>query len=380
MFRKFNILFTLRVFHQYSGDVPSTDFTVAPTPSGLAEMRRYGLLFRQSGDTVYVLYERKARMKAEPGAILKAIDRPVVFTFLLRLRAPYVLNYTDWGASEALGDGPPTFCFSNLDAVSGNLDANQSAGGEIRLMMSDFAAQADTCIRVRNAYRLPVSGASFQKLELLADRPGAPWEPVLTADLAVDQAEVALDLSDQPSGRYTVRLRPRDPEAETTTRQLFVDREQPDAPFFAYLQFHFDETTSYAQEREYAVYFRSPVQTWQYFIIRPKEQAGNGDNGVTYGIDYVRQNPNEPSRYPDEITFSSVDFNLLSEKDKKAVRSFSPRKVDVLQSNQLLPKVDQPLSALQLVEQENPLRKKVLIPFLPNPARQAIEPKIFINL
>ncbi len=91
---EFPRLFDVEIHHHYYTTKISRDFVITPTRACQSLMRDYELLFRTTARGFSVYYARE-EMNAGPSHPLKPIEENVKFSFMLRSRKRYLLNFSN---------------------------------------------------------------------------------------------------------------------------------------------------------------------------------------------------------------------------------------------------------------------------------------------
>ncbi len=106
---KYEILFELRLLHEYFTDGKPVEIHIRPSDSTRRRLQDYGLLFRESANGFVVLYEKDTHTAGEPP--LKPITAEELFLFEIYCEDPWFVNYTDLPLGHKL---PDTLYFNNL--------------------------------------------------------------------------------------------------------------------------------------------------------------------------------------------------------------------------------------------------------------------------
>jgi hypothetical protein len=94
MIIQFNTLFEVAVSHDYHGSGLNEDFDIGPTDLCSSKLRNHALLFRKTRKGFSILYESLIDDQGI-SQTLKTIEDSVRFSFVMRSRNPYLINYSD---------------------------------------------------------------------------------------------------------------------------------------------------------------------------------------------------------------------------------------------------------------------------------------------
>lgn len=106
---KYEILFELRLLHEYFTDGKAVEIQIRPCESTRRRLQDYGLLFRETARGFVVLYEKDTHAPGEPP--LKPITSEEFFLFEIYCNDPWFVNYTDLPLGHKL---PDILYFNNL--------------------------------------------------------------------------------------------------------------------------------------------------------------------------------------------------------------------------------------------------------------------------
>ena len=129
----FQPAFAVDIKHDYYPDGISADFMLAPTPDCQQQLRRFGLLFKETAGGFIVLYETTGT--DGPVEPKRRIEAPLAFSFVLWAKSPYLLNYSNLPLSKT---PEQIFYLSNRHQVLNNAQLLLSADP-----VGEFVSAAD---------------------------------------------------------------------------------------------------------------------------------------------------------------------------------------------------------------------------------------------
>lgn len=386
MFRKYQVLFSIQLAHQYYVDGKSRDFELQPTQACAGLLRNFGLLFKKTEDGGIVLFERSAASKADPGEVIRKIKEEVIFTFTLKLKQYSFPNYTQLGEQPVARVGKNIYYFSNVDQDTGAVNQNLDTGGAVRLTVQEEAGEADLCTLTPQIFTLPADG--YSAIGVFRTSIGQPPKAVLLAQAREDPDSIALDFRSFPAGKYQLGwfdlptgagLDDVVLETGTPRKDIFLDSRLIGRAPLGVIQIALDEAHVHYDDPPpvFLLEFKRAWKQWKYYLI--SEEGFSSDLAITYDFDTDTHNP----VYPETILFDRVDITDMTPEELATVQSFVPKEVLLFRSreDQLLPAYEEPLAGLQLIDQNVSTGSvKVELDNLPNPAVHAIKAELFITL
>jgi len=342
----FQPAFAVDINHDYYPDGISADFILAPTPDCKQQLRRYGLLFKETRGGFVVLYETSgADGPVEPK---RRIDAPLALSFVLWAKSPYLLNYSNLPLSKT---PEQIFYLSNRNKAlnNGQLLLSADPAGE-------FVSVDDL---------LSLRPQRFQ-VDVATDRDSLVWELFDAQGAIVHRQRVAsvggissylVALGSRQPGLYQLRR-----DGVEQLRFYAADRLVSGFPF-GVLEIAVDPTVSNdfsfvagggdVQFRRYLVKLQARKTTWEYFVVA-KYEAELKPADLTLTLD-------DPP-----VTFTRQPAVTLA--DGSTAIPFI--------AGTPLPLRQQPLKGIALSKKKGASTPKLDIDSLPNPAVTEVIPAL----
>ncbi|HEY5674893.1 MAG TPA: hypothetical protein VIR78_14390 [Malonomonas sp.] len=260
----FQPAFAVDIKHDYYPDGISADFMLAPTPDCQQQLRRFGLLFKETAGGFIVLYETTGT--DGPVEPKRRIEGPLALSFVLWAKSPYLLNYSNLPLSKT---PEQIFYLSNRHQVLNNAQLLLSADP-----VGEFVSAADL---------LPLRPQRFQ-VDVATDKGSLLWELFDAQGGLVHRQRVIsvegnssylVDLGNRPPGFYLLRR-----DSAEQLRFYAADRLVSGYPF-GLLEIAVDPNVADAfsfvtaggdvQFRRYLVKLQARKTTWEYFVVAKYE-------------------------------------------------------------------------------------------------------------
>lgn len=110
MGRRYEILFTITLKHDFYTKGISEDFSMEPTSETLQLLKRYRMMLKKEPGKITVLFETLDDNTVTP---VIAIDSSLTFNFLLKIQRTQFVNITDYSVLPALATPNHVYKFSN---------------------------------------------------------------------------------------------------------------------------------------------------------------------------------------------------------------------------------------------------------------------------
>lgn len=191
----FEKLFEINIKHAYYRDDISADFKIVPAEETRQLLQDHGLLFRSTSSGFAVLAEvdpaENSKLKSHPIG-------PARYRFLLKLKKPEFLNYTDLSFYQT---GEKIFYFNNLDTNIQQIDSDEDGSPDktIKYIHPQKKVRDDDKITFKTKnYSYGITGNTGTKTARLE---------FLDLDIKDEQQiknemrQVQFDLSNYPDGR-----------------------------------------------------------------------------------------------------------------------------------------------------------------------------------
>lgn len=260
----FQPAFAVDIKHDYYPDGISADFILAPTPDCQQQLRRYGLLFRETTGGFVVLYETTGG--DGPVEPKRRIVAPLVLSFVLWAKSSYLLNYSNLPLTKT----PEQFFYlSNRQKTLNNGQLLLSADP-----IGEFISAADLlALRPQRFQVDAVTDRDSLVWELFDEQGGSVARQRVTTVEGVCSYLVKLD-NRQP-GRYLLQR-----DGIDQLQFYAADRLLSGYPF-GLLEIAVDPTVNDAfsfvaaggdvQFRRYLVKLQARKTIWEYFVVAKYE-------------------------------------------------------------------------------------------------------------
>jgi len=275
----YSALFSIECWHGYFADGVCRTLALHPTGDAAALCQRHHLRFRSSPGAGTVYYDELStnlrRLRSETSPL----------TFALTSTDPYFDIYTDGsGVGDAVPNGTVRY-FGNRD-----VHVAEVGGGQYRLLHPPDQPLAQPPLPVRprqftHRFDVAVRGVSVQVLNASG---GVVWQS-RTPD--VDMREHAIDLRDQPCGRYRLAI----------ADQPFGDFYLTDAPaarLWGVVEVFLENTEEVPR---YAISFASRATFWRYYIFDAPTPASPYGG---YDVVGLRKRPDKNASSNGDIRFA----------------------------------------------------------------------------
>ncbi|MEM9820738.1 MAG: hypothetical protein AAF985_06685 [Bacteroidota bacterium] len=251
MTTRFEPLFEIQLKHNFYQDDRCPDFQLLPTPACQQMMQKLGLLFRSNQYGAFVLYKF---MEGET-PLIQSLEAPVALSFLLSLKNPNLLNYTDL----PLQSGRVQYYFSNESKQAGS-------EGNIRINEADFAGLADVMPFVGTHFPVEVNAVGDKKVKVeLSNQSGK----VLVDQVVEDQQYFHLHLGAQDPGQYRISV------ADQPPFRVYYEPAVHDQHFgLIELQINPKDQRLFDKEKScvFDICFKSRSTVWRYYIVNQRSE------------------------------------------------------------------------------------------------------------
>ncbi len=389
MLRKFELLFSINLDHDYYADGLSSDFEIVPTNSCRKILTDYSLLFKPVNDQSrgLIIYERKAEDKDDPGTILKEITKETRLTFLLKLKEPFFFNYTNLEDLRDIDKGR-IFFFTNLQP-NGQLDGRvDDSDGTISLTRREYASVEDALPFKSNSLRVPVNGAKHSALEVVqVGANGGEETVVFSTEIEEKQGTLLARILEIDAGSYTIKWIPRNTGDTIESETVWIDRPMGQDRVFGVIEIVLNgDNVDYSNPTNYKIRFGKLERKWRYYLILDELEDESGVM-ADYDIVYDMMKNENAEYYDDAIHFHQVDPNDgLETGEELNLERLAPKTVLLFKSMAEIPTLEKKLGGLKLIKvNESNISgsddgESVVIQHLPNPPLKSSKSDIFVNL
>ena len=248
--RHFGQLFTLQILHNYYEDKRCGDFVIEPTYDTAKWMQKRGLLFKSYAAEIGIGFRNETIFKA----MLAENEEVLQFSFVLKEKTPYFLNYTELPFKQK----GQCFHFSNLQG--------QEVEGKQILHPEEFANADNLIPYFPPVFRYKIAEPKEKVNLVVKNEEGKEvWEEEV--ELHGQQA-VIINLSEEPSGRYQVI---EDGEEKLS---CYVGKTRQSVPFgFVDIFLHPDQVLG--EERRvphFTLNFQTRAVRWKYYLVGLSEE------------------------------------------------------------------------------------------------------------
>lgn len=340
----FQKAFAVDIRHDYYPDGISADFLIVPTPDCQQQLQKYGLLFKETAGGVVVLFETTGiDGPIEPK---RKIDGPLVLSFVLWSKAPFLLNY-----SKLPLDKTPDqmFYLTNRSKTlnSGKLLLSADSGDE-------YLSEADLLALRPKRFQVQVETAKDSTLWEIIDPQGAQIHRQRVNSVE-GTCVYRVDLGSRLPGRYQLRR-----DGADYLKFYAADQLVSGFPFglieiavdpAVSNEFSFVDGSGNVQFREYQLKLQARKTTWEYFIVAKYE------TGVK---------PNDLSVTLDDPPVSFARQNAVTLADGSTAIPFV--------AGTPLPLSQHPIKGIALSKKKGPATPRLNIDNLPNPSVSEVIP------
>ncbi len=339
MSRKFTKLITLTIKHDYYSAGLSSDFDFVATPECKKVVDRYRLKLIPDGAQIHVFYEQ--RLDEGVWVAKFPIEQDVEFTFLMRLKNPYLKTFSDQNQIQSL-PRDQMYLFENTT--------------------SPGLAQSAISFRAMTFDYIPTVDSTNWNFDLIPEGGGAS---IYTVAGIEGKAGIRVDLTNLEEsvapGWYDLKETDVANSNAMTSQLVYLGSGIPASAYFGMIRLKevaaFDNTENVDGSPivEYEIQFNARTEPWVYNIDFTRVPPTDIDD--VYMVDKASGG------------LSNIKLVITTNSDGRLIGSFATPNLSYGE-----------LPRAKLSIQEAPAGGKIYIKNLPNPSIMEPEPMILISL
>lgn len=342
---QFDILFEVKLLHNYFKSGLLENFLVEPTEQCAKHMRNHGLLLKKTKKGFVVLYEYKedAQGTAHP---LRAIEDDLNFSFMISSSDQLLMNYSDLPLRSGSSD------IYRLH----NLRLNMQ-GRELLLTTNEYLSE-DDMLELRSQFfnfRFNTMEPHVE-VELLDEHGTTQFrEQVLSADETVT---CSVDVRHLPPGRFELNV------DGSRVLEFYASDELVRKKAFCVIdlfkngsvpqEYRFTDGNNDVQSKTYSVMVNKRSTLWRYLVV------------LKYAVD-------ENEILPDNLDIAYPDNTCDFDKKTPYVNSGGTNVVPFV-SNKKIPLSEEPIAGIVLTKKIQDNNTVTVIDNLQNPSVSSIKP------